>query len=302
MVQLKDVTNAMMDNLQREFVYLKKKLGRQALVLDVGGKWREWTAVVNKLVANLTSQVHSLLVIHLNSPLTILLFTRYKAVALGDLSNQIKVDAQGEIIRSGHIFSGPAEVTRVTLEVGNQGKLGGQAHVPDVEGVWFGTSIECLPLLRIRYGQLQLSRPPSLGLTRKIEISVEGVNIERYFFFLTGLWTLFQLSCFGGTVNPMVDQLSASVSEVTRVALEVGTQGIFGGQARDEGVRGTWADLTRNVNASNLTDQVRSFSEVMKAIALGELGNCVNVDVQGETPELNMNDCQLHGRSAEHIG
>ncbi|KAF5368133.1 hypothetical protein D9615_010217 [Tricholomella constricta] len=88
----------------------------------------------------------------------------------------------------------------------------------------------------------------------------------------------------------MVDQLSAFASEVTRVALEVGTQGILGGQAKVDGVQGTWADLTRNVNkmASNLTDQVRSISKVTKAVALGDLGKLVNVDVQGEMLDLKM--------------
>ena len=128
-------------------------------------------------------------------------------------------------------------------------------------------------------------------LTQKIEISVEG-----------------EMSTLKGTVNSMVDQLSAFASEVTRVALEVGTQGILGGQARVEGVQGTWADLTRNVNvclffpilqllvlmifrqkmASNLTDQVRSISEVTKAVALGDLVKLVNVDVQGEMLDLKM--------------
>ena len=73
-------------------------------------------------------------------------------------------------------------------------------------------------------------------LTQKIEIEVEGemLTLKR-------------------TVNSMVDQLSAFASEVTRVALEVGTQGILGGQAKVEGVQGTWADLTRNVNVSTPT-------------------------------------------------
>lgn len=113
-----------------------------------------------------------------------------------------------------------------------------------------------------------------------------------------------------GTVNSMVDQLSAFASEVTRVALEVGTQGILGGQAKVEGVQGTWADLTRNVNvcfslllsapqnittpflsqkmAANLTDQVRSISDVTKAVALGDLSKQVNVDVQGEMLDLKL--------------
>ena len=109
----------------------RRKLGGQALVLDVEGTWRELTGVVNKLAANLTSQVRSIAKVT-------------KAVALGDLSKQIEVDASGEILDLKNTVNGmvvrlralAAEVTRVTLEVGSQGKLGGQAHVPDVEGVW----------------------------------------------------------------------------------------------------------------------------------------------------------------------
>ena len=106
-------------------------MGGQALVLDVEGTWRELTGTVNKLAANLTSQVRSIA-------------TVTKAVALGDLSKQIDVDARGEILDLKNTVNGmvvrlrtlAAEVTRVTLEVGSQGKLGGQANVPDVEGVW----------------------------------------------------------------------------------------------------------------------------------------------------------------------
>jgi HAMP domain-containing protein len=111
--------------------FFYRKLGGQALVLDVEGTWRELTGVVNKLAANLTSQVRSIAKVT-------------KAVALGDLSKQIEVDARGEILDLKNTVNGmvvrlralAAEVTRVTLEVGSQRKLGGQAHVPDVEGVW----------------------------------------------------------------------------------------------------------------------------------------------------------------------
>ena len=107
------------------------KLGGQALVLNVQGTWRELTDVVNNLAGNLTSQVRSIAKVT-------------KAVALGDLSKQIEVDARGEILELKTTVNAmvvrlrmlAAEVTRVTLEVGSQGKLGGQAHVPDVEGVW----------------------------------------------------------------------------------------------------------------------------------------------------------------------
>ena len=115
----------------KTYTYVNRKLGGQALVLDVEGTWRELTGVVNKLAANLTSQVRSIAKVT-------------KAVALGDLSKQIEVDARGKILDLKNTVNGmvvrlralAAEVTRVTLEVGSQGKLGGQAHVPDVEGVW----------------------------------------------------------------------------------------------------------------------------------------------------------------------
>ncbi|TFK35674.1 hypothetical protein BDQ12DRAFT_687784 [Crucibulum laeve] len=282
MVQLKDVINTMVDKLGQfakevtrvsQEVGTEGKLGGQALVLDVEGTWRELTGVVNKLAANLTSQVRSITKVT-------------KAVALGDLSKQIEVDARGEILDLKNTVNGmvvrlralAAEVTRVTLEVGSQGKLGGQAHVPDVEGVWFelvrNVNRMCSSLTdQVRSIAVVTTAVARGDLTQKIEIQVEG-----------------EMSTLKGTVNSMVDQLSAFASEVTRVALEVGTQGILGGQARVEGVQGTWADLTRNVNkmASNLTDQVRSISEVTKAVALGDLGKLVNVDVQGEMLDLKM--------------
>ncbi|KAH6897665.1 hypothetical protein BKA70DRAFT_1315390, partial [Coprinopsis sp. MPI-PUGE-AT-0042] len=282
MVQLKDVINGMVDKLGQfakevtrvsQEVGTEGKLGGQALVLDVEGTWRELTGVVNKLAANLTNQVRSIAKVT-------------KAVALGDLSKQIEVDARGEILDLKNTVNGmvvrlralAAEVTRVTLEVGSQGKLGGQAHVPDVEGVWFelvrNVNRMCSSLTdQVRSIAMVTTAVARGDLTQKITIQVEG-----------------EMSTLKGTVNSMVDQLSAFASEVTRVALEVGTQGILGGQARVEGVQGTWADLTRNVNkmASNLTDQVRSISDVTKAVAAGDLTKLVNVDVQGEMLDLKM--------------
>ncbi|KAH6905754.1 hypothetical protein BKA70DRAFT_1291834 [Coprinopsis sp. MPI-PUGE-AT-0042] len=265
MVQLKDVINGMVNKLGQfaqevtrvsQEVGTEGKLGGQALVLDVEGTWRELTGVVNKLAANLTNQVRSIAKVT-------------KAVVLGDLSKQIEVDARGEILDLKNTVNGmvvrlrafAAEVTRVTLEVGSQGKLGGQAHVPDVEGVWF-------ELVR------NVNRMCS-SLTDQVRSIAMVTTAEDH---------------DSSTVKSMVDQLSAFASEVTRVALEVGTQGILGGQARVEGVQGTWADLTRNVNkmASNLTDQVRSIADVTKAVAAGDLTKLVNVDVQGEMLDLKM--------------
>ncbi|OCH92001.1 histidine kinase [Obba rivulosa] len=290
MVQLKEVINAMVDKLSQfakevtrvsQEVGTEGKLGGQALVLDVEGTWRELTGVVNKLAANLTNQVRSIAKVT-------------KAVALGDLSKQIDVDARGEILELKNTVNQmvirlrllAAEVTRVTMEVGSQGKLGGQAHVPDVEGVWLeltrNVNRMCSSLTDQVRSIAKVTTAVAKGdLTQKIEIEVEGEMLT--------------LKC---TVNSMVDQLSAFASEVTRVALEVGTQGILGGQAKVEGVQGTWADLTRNVNkmASNLTDQVRSISEVTKAVANGDLGRTVNVDVQGEMLDLKTTVNQMVAR------
>src|SRR3989454_838196 len=86
----------------------------------------------------------------------------------------------------------------------------------------------------------------------------------------------------------MVDQLRSFASEVTRVAHEVGTEGILGGQARVRGVAGTWKDLTDNVNsmARNLTNQVRNIAQVTTAVANGDLSKKITVDVKGEMLEL----------------
>ncbi|PFH53613.1 hypothetical protein AMATHDRAFT_171562 [Amanita thiersii Skay4041] len=282
MTNLKEIINVMVDKLGQfsdevtrvsQEVGTEGKLGGQALVLDVEGTWRQLTGVVNNLAANLTAQVRSIAKVT-------------TAVALGDLSKQIEVEARGEILDLKNTVNGmvirlralAAEVTRVTLEVGSQGKLGGQAVVPDVEGVWFelvrNVNRMCSSLTdQVRSIALVTTAVAQGDLTQKIEIQVEG-----------------EMSTLKGTVNSMVDQLSAFASEVTRVALEVGTQGILGGQATVEGVQGTWADLTRNVNkmASNLTAQVRSISGVTRAVALGDLSKLVDVDVQGEMLDLKM--------------
>ncbi|KAF8805790.1 hypothetical protein BYT27DRAFT_7257910 [Phlegmacium glaucopus] len=227
-----------MDNVQRRsLVYPQEvetggNLGEQALVLDVEGTWRDLTGVVGKLAAkhlkqNLSRQSH-----------------------WEDLNKQIEVRARDEILDPKNTLNGMmirlralvVGVVQVTLEVGSQGKLGGQVHVNRM----------CASLTDQVQSFAGVTTAVARGdLTQKIEISVQS-----------------EMSTLEGTVNSVVDQLSAFASEVTRVALEVGTQGTLGGQARVEGVQGTLANLTRNVNkmASNLTDQVSStlmFEEVL---------------------------------------
>ncbi|KAG1880958.1 hypothetical protein F4604DRAFT_1749032 [Suillus subluteus] len=241
MVQLKDVINTMVDKLgqfAKEVTRVSQEVGTEGYLAGLAG-------VVNKLAANLTSQVRSIAKVT-------------KAVAQGDLSKQIDIGntVNGMVIQL-------RALAAENLEVGSQGKLGGQAHVPDVQGVWFelvhNVNRMCSSLTDQVRSIANVTAAVARGdLTQKIEIQVEG-----------------EMSTLKGTVNSMVEQLSAFASEVTRVALEVGTQGILGGQARVEGVQGTWADLTRNVN-------------VTKAVALGDLSKVVNVDVQGEMLDLKM--------------
>ncbi|KAJ6632273.1 hypothetical protein B0H10DRAFT_2206651 [Mycena sp. CBHHK59/15] len=242
------------------------KLGAQAHVEDVEGTWRELTDEVNTLAANLTTQVRSIAAVT-------------TAVANGDLSKQIQVDANGEILDLKNTVNGmvlrlrtlAVEVTRVTLEVGNQGKLGGEASVPDVEGVWLAlvTNVNrmCLSLTDQVRSIATVTTAVACGdLTQKVTIQAEG------------------------EISTLKDTLSAFASEVTRVAIEVGTEGKLGGQACVEGVQGTWKDLTDNVNkmASNLTGQVRSISLVTKAVANGDLGKTMEVDVSGEMLDLKV--------------
>src|SRR5213075_2956694 len=89
-------------------------------------------------------------------------------------------------------------------------------------------------------------------------------------------------------INTMVDQLSSFADEVTRVAREVGTEGVLGGQANVPGVAGTWKDLTDSVNgmASNLTNQVRNIADVTTAVAKGDLGRKITAEAKGEILEL----------------
>ncbi|EKM50990.1 uncharacterized protein PHACADRAFT_262909 [Phanerochaete carnosa HHB-10118-sp] len=290
MIQLKDVINTMVEKLgqfAREVtrvsieVGTEGKLGGQALVLDVEGTWRELTNVVNNLAGNLTMQVRSIAMVT-------------KAVALGDLSRQIDVDARGEILELKETVNAmvirlrtlAAEVTRVTMEVGSRGNLGGQVQVPNVQGVWLeltrNVNRMCSSLTdQVRSIAMVTTAVAKGDLTQKIDIEVEG-----------------EMLTLKETVNKMVDQLSGFASEVTRVAQEVGTQGILGGQAVVQGAEGTWDHLTRNVNrmARNLTDQVRSISEVTKAVARGDLSKMVQVDVQGEMLELKTTVNQMVSR------
>ena len=279
-LELKNTINTMVDQLSsfasevtrvaRE-VGTEGKLGGQADVKGVAGTWKDLTDSVNSMASNLTSQVRNI------ADVT-------TAVANGDLSKKITVDVKGEILELKNTIntmvdqlrSFAAEVTRVAREVGTEGKLGGQADVRGVAGTWKDLTDSVNSMAGNLTSQVrniaQVTTAVANGdLSKKITVDVKGEILE-----------------LKNTINTMVDQLSSFASEVTRVAREVGTEGILGGQADVKGVAGTWKDLTDSVNsmASNLTSQVRNIAEVTTAVANGDLSKKITVDVRGEILEL----------------
>jgi HAMP domain-containing protein/signal transduction histidine kinase/CheY-like chemotaxis protein len=279
-LELKNTINTMVDQLNsfssevtrvaRE-VGSEGKLGGQATVKGVGGVWKDLTESVNQMGSNLTAQVRNI------ADVT-------TAVAKGDLSRKITVDVQGEILELKNTIntmvdqlnSFASEVTRVALEVGTEGKLGGQAKVQGVGGTWKDLTDSVNQMASNLTAQVrniaEVTTAVANGdLSKKITVDVSG--------------EIFELK---KTINTMVDQLNSFASEVTRVALEVGTEGKLGGQAKVRGVGGTWKDLTESVNqmGSNLTAQVRNIAEVTTAVAKGDLSRKITVNVKGEILEL----------------
>src|SRR6266851_2564980 len=280
MLQLKQTVNTMVDQLSafadevtrvaRE-VGTEGNLGGQAQVRGVSGVWKDLTDSVNRMASNLTVQVRN--IAHVAT-----------AVANGDLSKKITVDAQGEILQLkdtintmvDQLSAFADEVTRVAREVGTEGRLGGQAYVRGASGVWKDLTDNVNFMAGNLTGQVrniaQVTTAVANGdLSKKIDVDARGEILE-----------------LKTTINTMVDQLSAFADEVTRVAREVGTEGRLGGQAYARGVSGVWKDLTDNVNfmAGNLTGQVRNIAQVTTAVANGDLTKKIDVDARGEILEL----------------
>ena len=277
---LKNTINATVDKLGRfsaevtrvaRLVGTEGTLGVTADVKDVSGIWKELTDNVNQMARNLTNQVRDIAEVT-------------TAVANGDLTRKISVEARGELVTLKNTINTmvdqlnafASEVTRVAREVGTEGVLGGQAQVRDVSGIWKEltdnvNSMASNLTMQVR-NIADVARAVATGdLSRKITVDARGEVLD-----------------LKATLNTMVDQLNAFASEVTRVAREVGTEGRLGGQASVEGVRGTWKELTDNVNqmASNLTGQVRDIAEVTTAVARGDLTRKITVDAKGEILEL----------------
>jgi HAMP domain-containing protein len=240
------------------------------------GAWGEMETSINALIDDLlwpTAEVSRVIA----------------AVAQGDLLQTMRLDVDGRPLMGDFLQSATtvnamikqlgivtSEVTRVAREVGSEGKLGGQAEVPDATGVWKDLTESVNSMANNLTGQVRNISDVTIAvasgdLSKKITVDVRGEILQ-----------------LKEAINTMVDQLRSFASEVTRVAREVGTDGKLGGQAIVPGVAGTWKDLTDSVNAmgGNLTAQVRNIAQVTTAVARGDLSHKITVDVRGEILEL----------------
>jgi len=278
--ELKNTMNTMVDSLTQfssevtrvaREVGTEGKLGGKAEVKGVAGVWQDLTNNVNGMADNLTGQVRNIA-------------TVATAVASGDLSQKITVDAQGEVLELkstintmvDRLTQFSSEVTRVAREVGTDGQLGGQAQVPDVAGVWQELTNNVNGMADNLTSQVRniakvATAVANGDLSQKITVEVKGEVLE-----------------LKNTINTMVEKLTQFSFEVTRVAHEVGTDGVLGGKANVDDVAGVWQDLTNNVNgmADNLTNQVRNIATVATAVANGDLTQSITVQAKGEVLEL----------------
>ncbi len=279
-LQIKDVINKMVDQLNsfaaevtrvaRE-VGTEGKLGGQADVRGVSGTWKDLTDNVNGLAANLTTQVRNIAKVT-------------TAVAQGDLSQKITVEAKGEILELkdtinvmvDQLNSFAAEVTRVAKEVGTDGKLGGQAEVRGVSGVWKDLTDNVNFMASNLTNQVR-------GIIKVVTAIADGDLAQKFVLEAKG-----EVAALAETINDMTDTLRTFADQVTTVAREVGIEGTLGAQASVPGAAGVWRDLTDNVNfmASNLTKQVRGIVKVVTAVANGDLSQKFVLEAKGEVAAL----------------
>ncbi|HEY8430979.1 MAG TPA: HAMP domain-containing protein, partial [Sandaracinaceae bacterium] len=279
-LELKNTVNTMVDQLRtfaaeetrvaRE-VGTEEKLGAQAVIPGVGGTWKDLTDAVNTFAGNLTNQVRNIALVT-------------TAVANGDLSKKITVDARGEILQLKDTINAmvdqlrtfAAEVTRVAREVGTEGRLGGQAIVPGVAGTWKDLTDNVNQMASNLTDQVR-------GIVKVVTAVANGDLSQRLVFEAKG-----EIAALADTINDMTDTLRLFAEQVTTVAREVGIEGKLGGQAKVPGAAGTWRDLTDNVNmlAGNLTSQVRNIALVTTAVANGDLSQKISVEASGEILEL----------------
>jgi signal transduction histidine kinase/CheY-like chemotaxis protein/HAMP domain-containing protein len=291
-LELKNTINVMVDQLNsfasevtrvaRE-VGTEGKLGGQAIVKGISGTWKDLTDNVNLMANNLTGQVRNIAAVT-------------TAVATGDLSKKITVDVKGEILELKNTInvmvdqlnSFASEVTRVAREVGTDGKLGGQAVVKGVAGVWKDLTDNVNSMASNLTDQVRgiakvVTAVANGDLKRKLTVETKG-----------------EIAALADTINGMIETLATFAEQVTTVAREVGVEGQLGGQASVPGAAGTWKDLTDNVNqlAANLTTQMRAIAEVATAVTTGDLTRSIAISARGEVAALkdNINEMIRHLR------
>src|SRR5687767_5632850 len=273
---------AIIGGLSDEMLELREAVGREGRTKkrlrrgDTRGGWAQYVGSVNSMLDDLTAHTDEIARV-------------VSAVSRGDLTQALDIQGVDEPLRGDFLKHARAvndmveqlarfgsEVTRVAREVGVQGKLGAQAEVPGVSGVWKElTDSVNLMASNLTAQVREIARVTTAvaqgDLTKTVTIEVRGEILE-----------------LKNTINTMVDQLSSFADEVTRVAREVGTEGQLGGQAQVRGVSGVWRELTENVNfmAANLTSQVRNVAEVTTAVATGDLSKKITAEVKGEMLEL----------------
>ncbi|MGH8018546.1 MAG: HAMP domain-containing protein, partial [Opitutaceae bacterium] len=273
---------ARMERSDASLLRLRSRVGEEGRIserlplADSTGSWAERIEAINALVDDLSQP-------------TIEMGRVIGAVAKGDLSQLMPQEVRGhplrgEYLRTAKLVNGmvgqlgafSVEVIRVAREVGTEGKLGGQARVKNVSGVWKELTESVNQMAGNLTAQVRNIADVTIAvangdLSKKITVDVHGEILQ-----------------LKEAINVMVDQLRSFAAEVKRVAREVGTEGKLGGQAVVPGVAGTWKDLTDSVNAmaSNLTAQVRNIAGVTTAVARGDLSRKITVDVKGEILEL----------------
>ncbi len=271
-----------MERFNTNLLRLRRQVGEEGRIHermatgDAVGNWAERVEAINALVDELSQP-------------TVEMGRVIGAVAKGDLMQSMPLELggrplRGEYLRTAKLVNGmvgqleafSVEVIRVAREVGTEGKLGGQAKVKGVSGVWKELTESVNQMAGNLTAQVRNIADVTIAvaqgdLSRKITVDVRGEILQ-----------------LKEAINTMVDQLRSFGAEVTRVAREVGTEGKLGGQAVVPGVAGTWKDLTDSVNAmaGNLTAQVRNIAGVTTAVARGDLSRKITVDVKGEILEL----------------
>ena len=280
MLELKNTVNTMVDQLRSFAAEVTRvarevgtdgKLGGQAFVLGVAGTWKDLTDNVNSMATNLTTQVRGIAKV-------------VTAVAKGDLSKRLVVEAKGEIAELAETINDMTQtlgifadqVTTVAREVGTEGKLGGQARVPGVAGTWKDLTDSVNSMASNLTTQVR-------GIIKLVTAVANGDLSQKFTMDAQG-----EIAALADTLNTMTDTLRAFASEVTRVGREVGTEGKLGGQAKVPGAAGTWRDLVDNVNqlADSLTNQIRAMAEVATAVTEGDLTRSITVEAQGEVLQL----------------